>query len=274
MRALAHPALLLAAVLLLAPGQAVAQQTDSSDSLFLAPSLDGNPQAPPRFRAVPKEEQRQPGQFVQIPSFTYRPAIGAGSTGFNSANGARRKKARSTTKAKPAANPGATVLGISQQPDGTSTKSDPTQPSSPSPPSSDVPPSPKLLQPAVASVLGRARTPARPGAPPTGPDADTPTVATVPPLWRPLPEAKPFDPLGVQLGAFNFFPAVEYTRGYDTNPRRLGVPPISGLLVQPLCSRPSGEFQLGAPLAHGRIPRDLPRSTRRTRRTGLRPTGR
>jgi hypothetical protein len=91
-----------------------------------------------------------------------------------------------------------------------------------------VPPSPKLLQPAVASVLGRARTPARPGAPPNSPDAETPPVATVPPLWRPLPELKPFDPLGAQVGAFNFFPAVEYVRGYDTNPRRLGVPPISG----------------------------------------------
>jgi hypothetical protein len=123
------------ALLLLAPGQAVAQQTDSSDSLFLAPSLDGNPQAPPRFRPAPKEDQRQPAQFVQLPSFSYRPAIGAGSTGFDSTNGARRnKKTRSTTKAKPAANPGATVLGISQQPDGTSTKTDPTQASSPSPP--------------------------------------------------------------------------------------------------------------------------------------------
>jgi hypothetical protein len=229
-RAFAHPTLRagVMALLLLAPGQGLAQQTDSSDSLFLAPSLDGNPQAPPRFRSAPKENQRQPAQFGQLPSFSYRPAIGAGSTGFDSTNGARRKKARSTTKAKPAANPGATVLGISQQPDGTSTKTDPTQASSPSPPSSDVPPSPKLLQPAVASVLGRTRTPARPGAPPNSPDAETPTVATVPPLWRPLPELKPFDPLGAQVGAFNFFPAVEYVRGYDTNPRRLGVPPISG----------------------------------------------
>jgi len=54
------------------------------------------------------------------------------------------------------------------------------------------------------------------------------TVATVPPLWRPVPEANPFDPLGVQVGAFNFLPGLEYSRGYDTNPRRLGVPPISG----------------------------------------------
>jgi hypothetical protein len=34
--------------------------------------------------------------------------------------------------------------------------------------------------------------------------------------------------VGVQVGAFNFLPAIEYVRGYDTNPRRLGLPPISG----------------------------------------------
>jgi hypothetical protein len=228
-------------LLLLAPGQTLAQQADSSDSLLLSPSLEGNPQSPPRFRPAPKEEQRQPAQFVQLPSFSYRPGIGVGNTGFDSTNVSRRKKTRGAGKAKPATNPGAAVLGIPQQPDSTSAKTDPTQAGSPAPTQpvspaitspapapSDVPPSPKLLQPAVASVLGRARTPARPGAPPTSPDMETPTVATVPPLWRPVPEANPFDPIGVQVGAFNFLPAVEYWRGYDTNPRRLGLPPISG----------------------------------------------
>jgi hypothetical protein len=86
--------------------------------------------------------------------------------------------------------------------------------------------SPRLLQPAVAPLSGRLRQ-FRPGAPPASPEAETATVATTPPLWRPIPDPKPFDPLGVQVGAFNFRPAVEYLRGYDTNPARLGLPPIS-----------------------------------------------
>jgi hypothetical protein len=31
----------------------------------------------------------------------------------------------------------------------------------------------------------------------------------------------------VQVGGFNFLPGVDYSRGYDTNPARLGLPPIS-----------------------------------------------
>ena len=37
--------------------------------------------------------------------------------------------------------------------------------------------------------------------------------------WVPQ-ELRPFDPLGVQYGSFLFRPAVEVTRGYDTNPAR------------------------------------------------------
>ena len=87
--------------------------------------------------------------------------------------------------------------------------------------------SPRLLQPAVAPLAGRLRQ-FRPGAPPASPEAEIATVATTPPLWRPIPDPKPFDPLGVQVGAFNIRPAIEYLRGYDTNPARLGLPPISG----------------------------------------------
>jgi hypothetical protein len=79
----------------------------------------------------------------------------------------------------------------------------------------------------VAPLSGRLRQ-FRPGAPPTSAEAETTTVASTPPLWRPIPDPKPFDPLGIQVGAFNFRPAVEYSRGYDTNPARLGIPPISG----------------------------------------------
>ena len=36
----------------------------------------------------------------------------------------------------------------------------------------------------------------------------------------PTPDETPFDPIGIQVGAFNFKPAIELTGGYDTNPAR------------------------------------------------------
>jgi len=96
-----------------------------------------------------------------------------------------------------------------------------------------VAPRPLLMPPArppssASPLLSQLRNQSRPGAPPLSPDAETVTVATVPPSWRPLTDPKPFDPLGVQVGAFNFLPGIDYSRGYDTNPARLGLPPISG----------------------------------------------
>ena len=37
---------------------------------------------------------------------------------------------------------------------------------------------------------------------------------------RVTPDDTPFDPIGIQVGAFNFKPAIELTGGYDTNPAR------------------------------------------------------
>ncbi len=84
---------------------------------------------------------------------------------------------------------------------------------------------PRQLQAATAPIPARTYIQNRPGAPPTGPDAVTVTIATTPPSLRPPPEEKPFDPLGIQVGAFNFRPAVEYTRGYDNNAPRNSAPP-------------------------------------------------
>ena len=41
-----------------------------------------------------------------------------------------------------------------------------------------------------------------------------------PPRRRVTPDETPFDPIGIQVGAFNFKPAIELTGGYDTNPAR------------------------------------------------------
>ncbi len=39
-----------------------------------------------------------------------------------------------------------------------------------------------------------------------------------------MPDETPFDPIGVQVGAFNFKPAIELTGGYDNNPARTSNP--------------------------------------------------
>lgn len=83
------------------------------------------------------------------------------------------------------------------------------------------------MQPRSAAFSAQTRNPFRPGAPPATTDAETATVASVAPYWRPLPEERPFAPLGIQTGAFNFRPALEYVRGYDTNPGRLNVRPYA-----------------------------------------------
>jgi hypothetical protein len=226
-------ALILA--LILAPRLASAQQANGAEAGLLAPALDGNPQNPPRFRSAQKKEERDPARLGQLPSFTYQPGIGMGITGFDSTNGGLRKSetktkakptAKSTAKSKQPAKPGSATDSGSQPPGSASAKADPT-PSAGTAAAADAAPSPRLLQPAVAPLSGRLRQ-FRPGAPPASPDAETATIATTPPLWRPLPDVKPFDPLGVQAGAFNFRPAIEYLRGYDTNPARLGIGPTSG----------------------------------------------
>src|SRR5207247_4843340 len=53
------------------------------------------------------------------------------------------------------------------------------------------------------------------------------TIATTPPYRRQPIEERPFDPLGIQVGAFNFKPALDYTRGYDNNAPRNSAPPAA-----------------------------------------------
>jgi hypothetical protein len=219
----------LVSALALANGDSWAQTrspTGDTDADLFASMLDGNPQDPQRFRKTRKKDDRN--RFDRLSGFRSEPGSGAGSTGFDSTNGNLRKSkspaktnptnglARTPTKQKPPVRPGT---------DGKSPEAG--QPAAGVAPT-DAALSPKLLKPPVAPLLLELKNNARPGAPPPTPDAETVTVATVPPLWRPIQDQKPFDPLGTQVDAFNFRPAMEYSRGYDTNPARLGLPPISG----------------------------------------------
>jgi hypothetical protein len=224
--------------------QAALPQGGDADANLLAPTLDGDPRKPPRFRARRSNDESDGMLFRQPRRLRAVPASGAGSTGFDSTNGSLRRAgsepnpgtiptATGTVTASPGKSPAkpkrrqnrgkaadrAPIAG-----DNARAKSDPLPPDRTGAPES-LPP--KLLQPANGPLSARFRQ-FRPGAPPAGPSDDTITVATVPPLLRPPPDPKPFDPLGIQAGAFLLLPAIEYSRGYDTNPARLGLPPIAG----------------------------------------------
>ena len=240
-----------------------AQPASDGEASLLAPALDGNPQPPPRFRARQKKEERDHTRFGQLPSFgnapgfdsTNRvPRIASSATNSESWSGIKSPtKPENRPGAKPGARPGTKPGTKPESKPGTGAQTKATGNAAGKPKQLTKPvgangggaqaggggagvkadlvqggaggadaASPRLLQPAVAPLAGRLRQ-FRPGAPPASPDAEIATVATTPPLWRPIPDPKPFDPLGVQVGAFNFRPAIEYLRGYDTNPARLGI---------------------------------------------------
>jgi hypothetical protein len=209
-----------------ASGNAATGTTNSTDSLLMRPVLDGDPRNPPRFRSARKSLDNTPARFGQLPNFDYQPAFGAGTTGFDSTNAIRRKAKSGQAKSAQAqpgqqANPGnATDPGAPSA--ATSTAGAAPVPGAPSTPDSYTPNSftPKQLQPAGAVLPGRIFNQNRPGAPPVSPDAVTATIATTPPSRRQPPEERPFDPIGIQAGAFSFRPAMEYIRGFDTNPAR------------------------------------------------------
>jgi hypothetical protein len=208
----------LVASLITAGGDAGAQGVGGPDPLLMRPVLDGDPRDPPRFRAPKRDgQQGDVSRFTQVPSYSYRPAVGAGTSGFDSTNAAKRKaKGKAGQPPKPATDPGAQpAADTAPAAPGTTTKTDPP------------PPTPKQLQPASAPLAPRIRLQNRPGAPPLGPDLLTATIATTPPSRRPPAEEKPFDPLGIQVGAFNLRPAFEYTRGWDSNAPRNTAPPAA-----------------------------------------------
>jgi len=204
-----------------AAGNAPGSPAFGSD--LLTPILDGDPQNPQRFRSPRKAADSAPARFGQLPDFSYRPARGAGTTGFDSTSTRKRK-----AKPSPSTPSGTTPAGAT---DAAAQPQDPSAPQTASAPAADAaatpgapaappPLTPKQLQPAGAALPGRIYNQNRPGAPPLTPDGVIATVATTPPSRRQPPELLPFAPLGVQVGAFNIRPAFEYIRGFDSNPAR------------------------------------------------------
>jgi hypothetical protein len=177
---------LLAACLALAGRDAMAQSWVYPDPL--APKLETNAKKPPRFEKFERTDQVRLGP---PPKFSFSPpASGAGVTGFDSTNS--RKILTPKQAAKLRAKPGqvspdaasALVLSPYQQP-------------------------PPPLQDTAGTALAAA-----PGAPPV----------ELGPIRRPLRKRKagevedPYAPVGVRVGSFDLYPAVELIGGYDSNP--------------------------------------------------------
>jgi len=148
--------------------------------------------APGRFRRATKPAPQgggAPTTFGQIQVYGNQPAFGAGATGFDSTN-AKRRKARAAVHQRP---------GV-------------TLPLRPLP---GVVPDPV---PATVSTRPSARDNRR-GVSAVEVPVQTlvPTIQT-PTKRKPLVEEDPFAPTGIRAGAFTFFPAVELTGGFDSNP--------------------------------------------------------
>jgi hypothetical protein len=214
----------LAAALGLGAGEASAQVAADPDAALLRPVLDGDPRKPPRFRRGQNAQpQADTSSIGEVKNFSYQPAAGAGATGFDS-TGARRKskgksKSQRTTPVVPTP-----LLSAAK----------PAPPKSPTPAKSNASapadqaaatPADQAAAAALAPQLANARPPRKQGGPPTIQPVDGTALAALPVIQTPRRrtpplDEKPFDPLGVQIGSFVLRPALEVTRGYDTNAPR------------------------------------------------------
>jgi hypothetical protein len=210
-------------------GQASAQSAADYDALLMRPALDGNPQNPPRFRRVGKREPEDSQPVGVIPDYHYQPAFGAGTTGFDSTNSRKKRqrapkgqaKAPSKTAASTISNAAASNVAA---PNPTATIQDGAGTAASLKGTTQSPPSAPAPTPAVAAASGASRyrkLQARGSVPLSDTsDAAVASVDTTSARHRLLHEQNPFDPTGIQVGAFLLRPAIEVSGGYDTNPDR------------------------------------------------------
>jgi hypothetical protein len=196
--------------------------TGATNSLIMSPTLGGDPRNPPQFRKPNSQAQSSDSTRVgEISNFGYQPALGAGTTGFDSTNDPRRKaKIRGKTKA--------------------GTRPRPTV----APASATVDQSPPLAQNGVTPPS--QRPPRRGSAVPSSAPVDA-AVAPIAVLRRKLPPEldpfvppgissgllvlDPYEPLGIRAGSFLLRPAVELLGGYNNNPSGVPGGPSSSVYV-------------------------------------------
>lgn len=173
---------LLATIWLAGGGIASAQVMTTTDPL--APSLQTDPRKPSTFQRSNRAPLSQaPGSAAFAPAPA---ASGAGRTGFNSTNAPRARAG----KPQPGSATRAIAPGLPQ--------------------AAEVSPYQVPARTQAQSAYAQA-----PGTPPPS--------ATIGPIRKPLKKkvsetVDPYAPLGLRMGSFDLFPAVELTGGYSTNP--------------------------------------------------------
>ena len=222
----------------------------------------------PNQKTAQQQEIPQPGQFTApsrvgaTPIYGAPPAFGAGNTGFDSTNNGKRKRQKQApAAAAPAqAQPESTFTPLPAFSGAAPAKATPA-PAAPPPPLQIEPRKaaqrPGAVLPAQPEPVPVSNPPAtvypapaasRPGAtlpvppadlfqpsvsppPPGAPPLNTLPLGTAP--LRPLPIAAgdPYAALGLRVGSFLVYPAVELSAGYDTNPAHVPGGPASPQFV-------------------------------------------
>ena len=176
----------------------------------LAPNLQTDPRRPPVFQKFTR-----PG-LVQLgpPANFSPPAFGAGSTGYDSTN--FRKK----TKPK-----GRASAGSPRAPASDANAASPNANAAPADANISAA-NARAIAPGVALplIMSPYQTPAATGSfaqAPGAPPVELGPIRKLPPKRKAHTEPDdPYAPLGVHVGAFTLFPAIEFIGGYDTNPAR------------------------------------------------------
>jgi hypothetical protein len=184
-------------------GNAAMAQSAITDPL--APKPQADPRNLPRFQKFDRPSLVQLGP----PANFTAPASGAGITGFDSTNA--RKKTKGNAKAKTSSSALTNASGL--------------------PAAITVSPYQKPPAGSAGGAFAQA-----PGAPPVeiGP------IHQKPKLHKAHSEPDdPYAPLGVQAGAFNLFPAIEFIGGYNNNPG--GTPGGSGAAVYTVAPELTGQ---------------------------------
>ncbi|MDI3470519.1 MAG: Outer membrane protein/protective antigen OMA87 [Pseudolabrys sp.] len=172
----------------------------------------------------PAYETFQPGSTTRKPSdepATFQlqqlplPPSGIGTTGFDATNARKRQKTPAKTQASnlPSLDGGPSLSGLSSLSRGAGVSN--TQPQSVVPNRTS------------ASLASNSQTPASATAANSyayGPPGQPPiAIGSPPPLRKKkkkVAEADPYEPLGIRSGGMIYYPAIELTGGYDSNPAR------------------------------------------------------
>jgi hypothetical protein len=219
---------------------------------LLSPLIDGDPLAQPSFRKPPfgrkwwdrtTVDAPAPSRFNGLPIFGPQPGAGAGTTGFDSLNRPRGKRATRKTGRQIGVAPTGSravsdtdVLGadaLRTTPSGRAATRT-TRVYSQRPTTAPQPINGPAQRPSLTSRPRRAPAAAsRTGAYGSTQTAANPDItgAIAPPHHRRPVEEDPFAPAGVRLGSFLFKPAVELSGGYDSNPAHSGTGKGSSLYI-------------------------------------------